>query len=77
MTAFSFEILPPLRGKGMQKIYETIDTLMPFNPVCINITTHRSETIYSETSAGTYQKFSVCNRPGTCLLYTSDAADDS
>ena len=68
MTAFSFEILPPLRGKGMQKIYETIDTLMPFNPVCINITTHRSETIYSETSAGTYQKFSVCNRPGTVAI---------
>ena len=44
-TAFSFEVLPPLRGKGMESIYRTIDNLMQFNPVCINITTHRAETI--------------------------------
>ena len=42
-TAFSFEILPPLKGTGIEKLYETIDTLREFDPKYINITTHRSE----------------------------------
>ena len=67
-TAFSFEVLPPLRGKGMESIYRTIDNLMQFNPVCINITTHRAETIYSEMPNGAYQKLSVRNRPGTVAI---------
>lgn len=68
MTAFSFEILPPLRGKGMESIYRTIDSLMAYAPTCINITTHRSDTIYSETSDGMFQKLKVCNRPGTVAI---------
>ena len=42
-TAFSFEILPPLKGTGIEKLYQTIDTLREFDPKYINITTHRSE----------------------------------
>ena len=38
-TDFSFEVLPPLRGKGLTSVYNTIDRLMPYNPVCVNITT--------------------------------------
>ena len=40
-TLFSFEILPPLKGKGIETIYNTIDPLMEFNPQFINITSHR------------------------------------
>ena len=29
-TAFSFEILPPLKGTGIEKLYETIDLLREF-----------------------------------------------
>lgn len=65
---FSFEILPPLRGKGMKSVYDTIDRLMQFNPAYINITTHRSETFYSEESDGTFRKLSVRNRPGTVAI---------
>ena len=36
-TAFSFEILPPLKGTGIEKLYETIDTLREFDPKYINI----------------------------------------
>lgn len=68
MTAFSFEILPPLRGKGMESIYRTIDSLMEFKPTGINITTHRSEVIYSEAPNGLFQKLNVCNRPGTVAI---------
>lgn len=38
-TAFSFEILPPLKGTGIEKLYQTIDTLREFDPKYINITT--------------------------------------
>ncbi len=67
-TQFSFEILPPRRGKGLDSVYRTIDCLMPFNPVCINITTHRTETIYSDLGNGTYQRLMVRNRPGTVAI---------
>jgi methylenetetrahydrofolate reductase (NADPH) len=40
-TLFSFEILPPLKGKGLESIYNTINPLMEFNPQFINITSHR------------------------------------
>ena len=42
-TAFSFEILPPLKGTGIEKLYKDIDIRGEFNPKYINITTHRSE----------------------------------
>ena len=48
-TAFSFEILPPLKGTGIEKVYETIDLLREFDPKYINITTHRSEYVLHRT----------------------------
>ena len=67
-TQFSFEVLPPPRGKGLDSVYRTIDRLIPFNPVCVNITTHRTETIYSDLGNGTYQRLQVRNRPGTVAI---------
>ena len=43
---FSYEILPPLRGNTIDKVYKTIDLLKEFDPKYINITTHRSEFEY-------------------------------
>ena len=37
-TAFSFEILPPLKGNSIQKVYNVIDKLKEFDPKYINIT---------------------------------------
>lgn len=51
-TAFSFEILPPLKGTGIEKLYKTVDTLREFDPKYINITTHRSEYVYKELGNG-------------------------
>ena len=50
-TAFSFEILPPLKGNSIQKVYNVIDKLIEFDPKYINITSHHSEYIYKTTSA--------------------------
>ncbi len=42
-TGFSFEVLPPLKGKGISQLFKNIDVLREFNPLYINITTHRSD----------------------------------
>ena len=40
---FSFEVLPPLKGTGTDKLFADIDKLREFDPAYINITTHHSE----------------------------------
>lgn len=64
-TLFSFEILPPLKGKSIQSIYDGIDPLMEFNPKYVNVTYHREEYIYKEHDNGLLEKISVRKRPGT------------
>ena len=67
-TAFSFELLPPLKGNGINGVYKTIDTLREFDPKYINITTHRSEQIFRENAQGLYEQVSVRKRPGTVAV---------
>lgn len=64
-TLFSFEILPPLKGKSIQSIYDGIDPLMEFKPKFINVTYHREEYVYKERENGLLQKMSTRKRPGT------------
>ena len=64
-TLFSFEILPPLKGKSIQSIFDGIDPLMEFDPKFINVTYHREEYIYKEHPNGLLEKISVRKRPGT------------
>lgn len=65
---FSFEVLPPVRGKGMDSICSTIEKLMPYDPAFVNITTHRSETVYSEKPDGRFERLNICQRPGTVAI---------
>lgn len=67
-TGFSFEVLPPLKGKGIVQLFRNIDILKEFNPLFINITTHRSEMVYKNTPDGLYQKVSERSRPGTVAV---------
>jgi methylenetetrahydrofolate reductase (NADPH) len=67
-TAFSFEVLPPVKGHGIEQIYQVVDRLREFAPAYINITTHRMETIYRETQPGVFTKFEECHRPGTVAI---------
>ncbi len=64
-TLFSFEILPPLKGKGIEDIYRGIDPLMDFNPPFINVTYHREEYIYKKLDNDLLRKVSIRKRPGT------------
>ena len=62
---FSFEILPPLKGKSIQSIFDGIDPLMDFDPKFINVTYHREEYIYKERDQGLLEKIAIRKRPGT------------
>ena len=41
-TQFSYEIIPPLRGKGIKIIIDMIEDLKKFNPPFIDVTSHSS-----------------------------------
>lgn len=67
-AGFSFEILPPLKGKGIQQIFNNIDKLQEFDPLYINITTHRSELVFKSNADGLYERVSERSRPGTVAV---------
>jgi len=64
-TLFSFEIIPPLKGKGIEDIYAGIDPLMEFQPKFVNVTYHREEYKYKDMGSGLLKKISIRKRPGT------------
>lgn len=70
-TAFSFEVLPPIKGTGTAKLFASIDKLMDYNPKYINITTHHSENIYVDMGGGTFVRSNIRRRPGTVAVATA------
>lgn len=64
-TLVSFEVLPPLKGKGINALWEHLDPLMEFKPSFINVTYHRSESTFKRKVDGTFEKVDVRKRPGT------------
>ena len=64
-TLFSIEILPPLKGKSMQTIFDGIDPLMEFKPSFVDVTYHREEYIYKKRDGGGLEKIITRKRPGT------------
>lgn len=64
-SLFSIEILPPLKGKSIQSIYDSIDPLMEFKPAFVDVTYHREEYIYKKREGGYLEKVSIRKRPGT------------
>ena len=67
-TAFSFEVLPPLKGTGTANLFRTIEKLKEFDPLYINITSHRSEYVYHDLEGGLVQRQRVRRRPGTIAI---------
>ena len=65
---FSFEVLPPLKGAGTDKLFATIEKLKEFNPLFVNITTHHSEFVYKQLENGLLQRQRIRRRPGTIAI---------
>lgn len=66
--AFSFEVLPPLKGRGIARLFEEIDLLSVYNPLYINITTHRSEVVVKTCDDGMTRRYTERSRPGTVAV---------
>ena len=67
-TLFSFELLPPLKGNSIESIYQTIDPLMEFNPLYVNVTYHQEEVVYKKRKDQLLEKTVVRKRPGTVAI---------
>ncbi|MFD0862772.1 methylenetetrahydrofolate reductase [NAD(P)H] [Sungkyunkwania multivorans] len=69
-TLFSFEIIPPKKGRSIQELYDNIDPLMEFKPPFIDVTTSREEYIYIDRD-GLLDKKLTRMRPGTLGICAS------
>ncbi|MEO9891605.1 methylenetetrahydrofolate reductase [NAD(P)H] [Aurantibacter sp.] len=69
-TLFSFEIIPPVKGKNIKELYNNIDPLMEFKPPFIDVTTSREEYIYIDRE-GLLDKKLTRMRPGTVGICAS------
>ena len=63
-TRFSYEIIPPLRGKGIQVITDMVKDLEKFNPPFIDVTSHSS----SVSTYGNGKQVLKRKRPGTISI---------
>jgi methylenetetrahydrofolate reductase (NADPH) len=64
----SFELVPPLKGSDVTRLYDSIEPLMEFAPPFINVTCHRDEVEYVPNSNGTYTKMTLAKRPSTIAI---------
>lgn len=67
-TGFSIEVLPPVKGSNINKVFNTIEALKEYNPLFINITTHHSVPVYETSLDGSLKKVFVRKRPGTVAV---------
>jgi len=65
---FSFEIIPPQRGKSAQEIVDIVKELRPFNPPFIDVTSHPAEAYYEENTEGDVKRRVRKKRPGTISI---------
>lgn len=68
---FSFEIIPPIKGKSIQELYNNIDPLMEYKPPFIDVTTSREEHIYIKKGNGLLEKRLTRMRPGSLGICAS------
>jgi methylenetetrahydrofolate reductase (NADPH) len=64
-TLFSLEILPPLKGKSIDSLFNGIEPLLEFKPAFVDVTYHREEYVYKKRPGGFLERVSIKKRPGT------------
>ncbi len=62
---FSYEIIPPNRGRSVKDVMEIVEKLAILNPPWIDVTAHASSAYYHETSDGKLERRTIKKRPGT------------
>ena len=64
-TLFSYEIIPPVRGGSIQKVFDLVEKLVPFNPPFIDLTSRSAEVYFEEKDGNKIKKYVRRKRPGT------------
>jgi methylenetetrahydrofolate reductase (NADPH) len=67
-TLFSFEIIPPPRGKSVNDVLRLMDQIAPVKPPFIDVTSHMAEAVYDELPDGTIKRRVRKKRPGTISI---------
>ena len=62
---FSYEIVPPPRGRSVQDIIDIVEALKPVRPAWIDVTAHSSSAYYNEREDGSIERKIYKKRPGT------------
>lgn len=62
---FSYEIVPPPRGRSVKDIVDIAEGLSALNPPWIDVTSHASSAYYQENTDGSIVKRTFKKRPGT------------
>jgi len=62
---FSYEIVPPPRGRTVQDIIDIVKALVPYNPPWIDVTAHSATAFYNEHNDGSIERRVLKKRPGT------------
>lgn len=62
---FSYEIVPPPRGRSVKDIIDIVEGLSDVEPQWIDVTSHASSAYYLENNDGSIQKKTYRKRPGT------------
>ncbi|MFH1853092.1 MAG: methylenetetrahydrofolate reductase [NAD(P)H] [Candidatus Neomarinimicrobiota bacterium] len=65
---FSYEIIPPPRGKSAQEIIDIVKQLQPYDPPYIDVTSHSAEAYYEDQADGTVRRHVRKKRPGTISI---------
>lgn len=62
---FTYEIVPPPRGRSVKDITEIVEYLLPYGPSWVDVTAHSAGAFYHELPDGTLTRRIYKKRPGT------------
>jgi methylenetetrahydrofolate reductase (NADPH) len=61
----SVEVIPPRRGGDVRRIHEAVESVLPYEPPFIDITSHAAEAVWEQLPDGTWRRRITRKAPGT------------